>query len=71
MKLYNILFLNESQIFASQAYKKGFVIIAIDATDDGLNKAGCLINRKMLSEMAIRDPNSFSTVAGVAKGALV
>ena len=37
---------------------------------NGLNKAGCLINRKMLSEMAIRDPNSFSSVAVLAKGAL-
>ena len=37
---------------------------------DGLSKAGCVINRKMLSEMAIRDPNSFASVAGVAKGSL-
>jgi large subunit ribosomal protein L20 len=37
---------------------------------NGLNKAGCLINRKMLSEMAIRDPSSFSSVAVLAKGAL-
>jgi large subunit ribosomal protein L20 len=37
---------------------------------DGLNKAGCSLNRKMLSEMAIRDPNSFAVVAGAAKQAL-
>ncbi len=37
---------------------------------DGLHKAGCAINRKMLSDMAIRDPNSFSAVAGTAKQAL-
>jgi large subunit ribosomal protein L20 len=37
----------------------------------GLKKAGCLINRKMLSDMAIRDPNSFAAVAGTAKKALV
>lgn len=36
----------------------------------GLSKAGCQLNRKMLSEMAIRDPNSFATVAGHAKKAL-
>jgi len=53
MKLYNILFLNESQIFASQAYKKGFVIIAIDATDDGLNKAGFIL----LNKNRIKDEN--------------
>ncbi len=37
----------------------------------GLKKAGCELNRKMLSEMAIRDPNSFAAVVGVVKGALV
>lgn len=37
---------------------------------DGLQKAGCLINRKMLSDMAIRDPNGFAAVAGTAKKAL-
>ena len=36
----------------------------------GLKKAGCLLNRKMLSDMAIRDPNGFATVAGMAKKAL-
>lgn len=37
---------------------------------NGLKKAGCNLNRKMLSEMAIRDPNSFAVVAGAAKQAL-
>jgi len=36
----------------------------------GLTKAGCSINRKMLSDMAIRDPSSFATVVGTAKHAL-
>jgi large subunit ribosomal protein L20 len=38
---------------------------------NGLKKAGCLLNRKMLSDMAIRDPNAFSVIAGAAKQALV
>lgn len=37
---------------------------------NGLKKAKCEINRKMLSDMAIRDPNSFAEVAGKAKEAL-
>jgi len=36
----------------------------------GLTKSGCTINRKMLSEMAIRDPESFAAVADEAKKAL-
>ena len=36
----------------------------------GLKKAGCTLNRKMLSDMAIQDPNSFATVASAAKQAL-
>jgi len=36
----------------------------------GLDKAGCSLNRKMLSEMAIRDPLSFAQVADEAKKAL-
>lgn len=36
----------------------------------GLTKAGCLIDRKVLSDMAIRDPESFSAVANTAKQAL-
>jgi len=37
---------------------------------NGLKKAKCSINRKMLSDMAIRDPNSFAAIAGTAKEAL-
>lgn len=37
---------------------------------DGLAKAGCAINRKMLSDIAIRDPKSFASVADTAKHAL-
>jgi large subunit ribosomal protein L20 len=37
---------------------------------NGLKKAGCLINRKMLSELAIFDPAGFAAVAGAAKQAL-
>ena len=36
----------------------------------GLKKVGCGLNRKMLSDMAMRDPNSFAAVAGTAKLAL-
>lgn len=36
----------------------------------GLQKAGCTLNRKALSEMAIQDPNGFSQVVGMAKAAL-
>ncbi len=37
---------------------------------NGLAKSGCGLNRKMLSEMAIRDPESFAAVAAEAKKAL-
>lgn len=37
---------------------------------EGLKKAQCNINRKMLSEMAIRDPESFAMLAGAAKKAV-
>ena len=37
----------------------------------GLKKAGCEINRKMLSEMAIHDPAGFTAVVNEAKRALV
>lgn len=37
---------------------------------DGLRKANILINRKMLSEMAIRDPNGFAAVINQVKQAL-
>ncbi len=36
----------------------------------GLTKAGCALNRKVLSDMAIRDPEGFSAVANTAKAAL-
>lgn len=36
----------------------------------GLQKAGCGLNRKVLSEMAIHDPESFAVVAEEAKKAL-
>lgn len=36
----------------------------------GLTKSGCSLNRKMLSEMAIRDPESFAAIAEEAKRAL-
>ena len=37
---------------------------------DGLNKAGIVINRKMLSELAIDNPTAFSELVTVAKNAL-
>ncbi len=38
---------------------------------NGLKKAGCDLNRKMLSEMAIHDPDGFKLVVEQAKKALV
>lgn len=37
---------------------------------NGLKKAGCEINRKMLADLAVNDPGAFSEVAGIAKAAL-
>lgn len=37
---------------------------------NGLQKAGCQLNRKMLAEMAIHDPAGFTSVAEKAKNAL-
>ncbi|MBO6195289.1 MAG: 50S ribosomal protein L20 [Bacilli bacterium] len=37
---------------------------------DGLNKAGVIINRKMLSEMAIEDKKAFANLVKIAKDAL-
>ncbi len=37
---------------------------------NGLNKAGVVLNRKMLSEMAINDPKSFEALVSTAKAAL-
>ena len=36
----------------------------------GLKKAGCQLNRKMLSDLAIRDPKAFSSLVENAKKAL-
>lgn len=37
---------------------------------EGLNKSGSEINRKMLADLAVRDPNAFSQVVETAKQAL-
>lgn len=37
---------------------------------DGLKKAGVEINRKMLSETAVKDPQAFSQLIALAKGKL-
>lgn len=37
---------------------------------DGLKKAGCELNRKMLADLAVRSPESFRSVVALAKGAL-
>jgi len=37
---------------------------------DGLSRGDCLLNRKMLSEMAIHDPHGFAQVVSRAKKAL-
>ncbi|MBQ9012272.1 MAG: 50S ribosomal protein L20 [Bacilli bacterium] len=37
---------------------------------NGLNKAGVIVNRKMLSEMAIEDPKAFANLVKIAKDAL-
>jgi large subunit ribosomal protein L20 len=37
----------------------------------GLSRAGCGINRKILSELAIRDPGAFTAIVGTAKQGLV
>jgi len=38
---------------------------------NGLTKAGVRVDRKMLADIAIRDPKSFAAVADAAKTALV
>jgi large subunit ribosomal protein L20 len=38
---------------------------------NGLQKADCLINRKMLADLAIHDPQGFAAVADTAKKALI
>ena len=37
---------------------------------DGLNKAGVEINRKMLADLAVSDPQSFESLVDKARGAL-
>lgn len=34
---------------------------------NGLKKSGCTLNRKVLSELAIRDPGAFAVIAQMAK----
>jgi len=36
----------------------------------GLKRAGCELNRKVLAEIAIHDPDSFTAIVSHAKGAL-
>jgi large subunit ribosomal protein L20 len=38
---------------------------------DGLKRAGCEINRKILAELAIRDPGAFTALTAQAKQALI
>jgi large subunit ribosomal protein L20 len=38
---------------------------------NGLQKAGSQLNRKMLSDLAIRDPDAFGAVVDLAKKALI
>ena len=37
----------------------------------GLKNAGCEVNRKMLADLAVRDPKAFSQLAETAKGAII
>ena len=37
---------------------------------NGLNKAGVVLDRKVLSDMAITDPNAFAKLVEIAKNAL-
>jgi large subunit ribosomal protein L20 len=37
---------------------------------DGLNKAGIEIDRKVLADIAVRDPNAFTQIANAAKTTL-
>jgi ribosomal protein L20 len=38
---------------------------------NGLKKMGCEINRKILADLAIVDPATFSSIVGTAKQGLV
>ena len=35
---------------------------------DGLKKAGVAVNRKMLADMAVREPESFTNLVAIARG---
>jgi large subunit ribosomal protein L20 len=35
---------------------------------DGLKKAGVVVNRKMLADMAVREPESFTNLVAIARG---
>lgn len=37
---------------------------------DGLNKAGVVVDRKILADLAVRDPQAFSEYVNVARAAL-
>ena len=37
---------------------------------DGLNKAGIEVDRKVLADLAVRDPNAFTQLASAAKSSL-
>src|SRR5690606_3711435 len=37
---------------------------------DGLKRVGCALNRKVLADLAIRDPGAFAALAGSAKQGL-
>jgi len=37
---------------------------------DGMKKAGVEINRKVLADIAVQDPQAFSTIVSIAKGNL-
>ena len=37
---------------------------------DGLTKAGVVVNRKMMADMAVRDPQAFSSLVTTAKASL-
>ena len=37
---------------------------------DGLQRAGCAVNRKMLAHLAVQDPGAFSALVGSAKQSL-
>lgn len=48
MKLYPLLFLNEAQVFASQAYRQGLVIVPINAGE--LGTALILLNKNQIKD---------------------